>query len=1398
MNEKNAEKKVVSLLVVSILAMASFVPIAIADQPGQPIPRFIYGYCYYMNYGGTPATYANVKLTNSTGAILQIMTDEYGIYVADVGSAGWQVGEDVLIEVFGNASQGYDGWYGRAETTVPLTGIWKNITLKPPGWGGLNEGFEGGAIPSGWTVINNDGDTYQWEAYNAGTGAHTGSWVARVHWNSAGNDDWLITPHLSVKAGDKFSFWAKSYSSSYLEDFEVWLSTAGNTIPEFTVLLGTVHNVPYTWTYYEYDLSTYAGQQVYIAIRCISVNDFYLYVDDVVGPSLALPDDDFGATSITISPAQTALVPYYEQGTDITIDVTVKNFGENSWDEVPVTVKITNYETSTVVYQQTKYTHVIGKLQTETISFTWHAETVCLHIIEAYTELPGDENPANDAAPVKYVGIYKQGGIFESFEGTYPPTYWSQVNTSTSTSYAIHGSYSVYFSYLTVTERILVTPRMTVASGDTFAFWFLKAYTSSAGEYFRVEYGSDLTGWTELMNLSYNDLNGMNSYTWYYFSFDLSSLAGQTIQIRFYYAPKGGASIWIDAVKASVMAPYHNAAVISIDAPVSGPAGLQVPAATIKNKGTVQDTFDVTFNIYQIGGSLLSEGFETSVPPPGWTEQIVNDPGTDPDWSQVSSGTNPSCTPHSGSYMAKFNSFNCPSTASARLYTNMLDFSSYPNLFLAFWMYHDTGYPTKLDRIVIQYSLDGSTWNDIATIYRYDGSTGWKQHTLDLSSYVGGQSQAWIGFLAISDFGNNMYIDDVEIRELTLVYTDSGQITLPAGQQGQITFDPWLGLVGTYLVTVDVTVADDYDLTDNHMATIITLTDNIPPEITNVQAIPQSQTNAPPNFVNITAEVTDNVQVALVEAIITYPDSSVHTFPMNEAKGIYYLNQEYTDVGTYYFDIHAVDIYNNENTATGYWFEITENNPPDAPTNPYPANGATGVPVTTVMSVDVSDPDNEPLTVYFYWANNTLIGTASNVPSGGTATIGPITLNELTTYEWYAVAFDGMYSTPSPTWSFTTGMAMPPYIEIGNPASTTCTGYVPTYGFWDYSWSAVIYLQSEIGYEFDIVKIAYDVCNNPAMYTFQNQKIYMGHTTLSSWPDSTQPDNSTLTLVYEGPITFNGPGWHEIELQTPFHYNNVDNLVIYWENQDGSWASGYPTFRYTSQTNRAKYDYADYTWPPPAPGYVGAYMANIRLYRQINYDVGVKSINYPLNGSAIGETTPVFVNATVKNYGAQPATFNVNCTITKIVKEEKPLWVYEDFTATWTDQNGDGFTEPPGWINDVYNTGPSTYYYPYWHQNTAYYHTSPAAAFVWWDYEDQDEYLITPQIDLTTATNPKLEFYSYVYRGSTYGDHYWVDISTDDGQTWTHLLDFSSLSGGWDYWGTLYQIDLSAYTGQVV
>lgn len=160
--------------------------------------------------------------------------------------------------------------------------------------------------------------------------------------------------------------------------------------------------------------------------------------------------------------------------------------------------------------------------------------------------------------------------------------------------------------------------------------------------------------------------------------------------------------------------------------------------------------------------AVLSEGFETSVPPTGWTEEIVIDPGTDPDWSQVASGSHPSCSPHEGSYMAKFNSYSCPSAASARLYTSEMSFSGLTGVELKFWMYHDTGYSSSNDRITVQGSTDGSTWTNLTTIDRYDGSTGWKEHTVSLASYDG-ESSVWIGFLGISGYGNHMYIDEVEI-----------------------------------------------------------------------------------------------------------------------------------------------------------------------------------------------------------------------------------------------------------------------------------------------------------------------------------------------------------------------------------------------------------------------------------------------------------------------------------------------------------------------------------------------------------------------------------------------------------------------------------------------------------
>ena len=114
-----------------------------------------------------------------------------------------------------------------------------------------------------------------------------------------------------------------------------------------------------------------------------------------------------------------------------------------------------------------------------------------------------------------------------------------------------------------------------------------------------------------------------------------------------------------------------------------------------------------------------------------------------------------------------------------------------------------------------------------------------------------------------------------------------------------------------------------------------------------------------------------------------------------------------------------------ETTQSASWSFTTgsgaSNNPPNAPNNPTPLNGATGVETSPSLSVDVSDPDSDTMDVTFYNASDdSIIGTDSSVASGGTATTTWSGLSFSTLYSWYAIADDGTETTQSVTWSFTT------------------------------------------------------------------------------------------------------------------------------------------------------------------------------------------------------------------------------------------------------------------------------------------------------------------------------------------------------------------------------------------
>ena len=157
----------------------------------------------------------------------------------------------------------------------------------------------------------------------------------------------------------------------------------------------------------------------------------------------------------------------------------------------------------------------------------------------------------------------------------------------------------------------------------------------------------------------------------------------------------------------------------------------------------------------------LNDGFEEGSIGGGWLNLTTNGGIY---WTIVNTSAHPSgIAPRSGSYMARFWSYSYSSGTAARIYrsSGFTIPSPITSVTLTFYMYHDTGYTGSADRVQVQVSTNGgSDWADVASVInRYDGSTGWKQHTIDLSAYAG--QTVVLGFLGTSAYGNDIYLDDV-------------------------------------------------------------------------------------------------------------------------------------------------------------------------------------------------------------------------------------------------------------------------------------------------------------------------------------------------------------------------------------------------------------------------------------------------------------------------------------------------------------------------------------------------------------------------------------------------------------------------------------------------------------
>jgi len=167
-------------------------------------------------------------------------------------------------------------------------------------------------------------------------------------------------------------------------------------------------------------------------------------------------------------------------------------------------------------------------------------------------------------------------------------------------------------------------------------------------------------------------------------------------------------------------------------------------------------------------------------------------------------------------------------------------------------------------------------------------------------------------------------------------------------------------------------------------------------------------------------------------------------------------------------------------------------------------------------------------------------------------------------------------------------------ITIGT--ETGIEQYVPIDDYWMYSWSEIVYQQSDINLGPVLInQIAFQVYSTASTTLKVNQSVYMKNVPYSTITSTDYPDptNNGYTLVYAGSVDFL-TGWVVVTLQTPFLYDGT-NLSIVWENRNGAYCYPYTYFYYTYRANSCKYKYQDNSFPAVS-GSISYYQANIQIY----------------------------------------------------------------------------------------------------------------------------------------------------------------------------------------------------------
>ena len=171
----------------------------------------------------------------------------------------------------------------------------------------------------------------------------------------------------------------------------------------------------------------------------------------------------------------------------------------------------------------------------------------------------------------------------------------------------------------------------------------------------------------------------------------------------------------------------------------------------------------------------------------------------------------------------------------------------------------------------------------------------------------------------------------------------------------------------------------------------------------------------------------------------------------------------------------------------------------------------------------------------------------------------------------------------------------------------------PFYGLYDYSQGGFIYLREEleragITPNSYITALEFQFKGWTTGYTANNQIIKMAHTSERAFPSRTSPSYIDIGVSkleeVKSNFTFVIPrkeDFEKLEFDKEFIWDGHNNILISWENRDGSWKSGYGHLRGIDSIDledRSHFWFADKSYPTSDSSWDG-FRANLKIWARV-------------------------------------------------------------------------------------------------------------------------------------------------------------------------------------------------------